>query len=124
MISMFSHISLITKRYKNRYRIGESINLLSKYPDIHTDRDMWTDMSHRGSLILKEYLITNSNADIVLPFGDQDLDGGQLGQVMTLHGRPHRVLEQLEHDVVKVGRRIGQGQGNLFPLLVHNFQLT
>ena len=55
------------------------------------------------------YLITDSNADIMISLSDQHLHRGELRDLVVLHRGAHRVLEQLKHDVVEVGRGIYKG---------------
>jgi hypothetical protein len=45
----------------------------------------------------------------MISLSDQHLHRGKLRDLVVLHRGAHRVLEQLEHDVVKVGRGIYKG---------------
>ena len=53
------------------------------------------------------HLVADSDAHVVLPLGHQHLDVGELwAGAVGLHHGPHGVLEELEEDVVEVGRGI------------------
>ena len=54
-----------------------------------------------------EYLVTDPDADIVFPLGEQHLNLGKLFRLAVgLHCCSHGVLEKFEEDVVKVGRGV------------------
>ena len=64
-------------------------------------------------------LVADPDADVLRPLGEQHLHGGQLRRAgVRLHRSAHRVLEQLEQDVVEVGRGVGQRRTHSLPLLV------
>ena len=73
----------------------------------------------------KSDLVTDSNADIMVALGDKDLDVGEgPGTPVRLHRRSHRVLEELEEDVVEVGRGVAERKTNLLTLCVHHLHLS
>ena len=71
------------------------------------------------------YLITDSYAHVVLTLGNQNLDGWQFFVCpVGLYCCPHRVLEELEEDVIKVRRRVAEGQRHLLAFFVQHFYLA
>mgnify|MGYP001218501745 CR=1 FL=1 len=69
---------------------------------------------------MRRYLVTDSDADIMFPFGEENLDAGKVAgrRPVRFYRGSHRVFKQLEEDVVEVGRRVAQGQRNLSTLLI------
>ena len=52
-------------------------------------------------------LVADPDGHVVLALGEEHLDFGQLGRLaVRLHRGTHRVLEELEQDVVEVGRGV------------------
>jgi len=70
-------------------------------------------------------LIADPDADVMLALGDEDLYFWELlGFSVSLHRGTHRVLEQLEEDMVEVGGWVDQGETHLLALLITNHCLS
>ena len=52
------------------------------------------------------YLITDLDGDVILSLSNKYIDVGQVDGLLALDDGPHRVLEELEEDVLEVRRRV------------------